>query len=148
MITQSHVHQVPSCMHGHACTVIHDTDFPQNCADLKVCNLSFDTRIFFTKLEILLNNDFKLAYILYSSCIWKNANFDWRNKNLQELFPIPDTHLVFDLSLSHYPLLAQWPYHVLIPWRCQLGVLLYQFYTFWIHYNCFFPIMFLYIDIW
>lgn len=136
-----------ACMAMHALW-IHDTDFPQNCADLKVCNLSFDPRIFFTKLEILLNNDFKLAYILYSSCIWKNANFNWRNKNLQELFPIPDTHLVFDLSLSHYPLLAQWPYHVLIPWRCQLGVLLYQFYTFWIHYNCFFSIMFLYIDIW
>lgn len=52
--------------------------------------------------------------------------------NLQELFPIPDTHLVFDLSLSHYPLLAQWPYHVLIDTLEMTAqcTILYQFYTF------------------
>lgn len=85
---------------------IHDTDFPQNCADLKVCNLSFDTRIFFTELEILLNNDFKLAYILYSVYEKMQISIEEIN-NLQELFPIPDTHLVFDL----------YPYLIILYWH-------------------------------
>lgn len=106
-----------ACMAMHALW-IHDTDFPQNCADLKVCNLSFDTRIFFTKLEILLNNEL-IFCILYM----KKCKFWLKKKKPSRTFSYPWHPLSLrSISLSHYPLLAQWPYHVLVPWRWQPGV--------------------------
>lgn len=140
MFTQSHVHKVPSCMHGHGCTVSM-WYFPQN--RFKGGYSSQNLRYFWIMI---------LNISLYSVfCIWKNANFDWRNKQPSRTISYPWHPLSLrSISLSHYPLLAQWPYHVLIDTLEMTAqcTILYQFYTFWIHYSCIFPTMFPYIDIW
>lgn len=75
-------------------------NFPQN----RFKGLQF--KFWYQELEILLNNDFKLAYILYSVYEKMQISIEEIN-NLQELFPIPDTHLVLDL----------YPYLIILYWH-------------------------------